>query len=52
MSTLANPGIDDYGTCFGAQKAVDEFMKRREIDSPLVPDGRGGAHFRKSVAAN
>lgn len=40
--------IDDYGTCFGSQRATDEFRLIRNISSPLCPDGRGGAWFQKS----
>ena len=39
--------IDDYGTCYGSRKAADEFRDERRITSPLNPDGRGGAWFRK-----
>ncbi|MDP2997940.1 MAG: TylF/MycF/NovP-related O-methyltransferase [Bryobacterales bacterium] len=39
--------IDDYGSCFGAQRAVDEFLASRQVAVSLVPDGRGGAHFQK-----
>lgn len=39
--------IDDYATCFGSRKAVDEFRTERNITSPLYPDGRGGAWFEK-----
>lgn len=40
--------VDDYGTCSGCQKAVDEFLAERHIKAALVPDGRGGIAFQKS----
>ena len=40
--------IDDYGSCFGAQKALDEFLAARRTSVALIPDGRGGVHFQKS----
>ena len=39
--------VDDYATCFGSRKAVDEFRGNRSITAELIPDGRGGAWFRK-----
>ena len=39
--------IDDYGSCFGAQKAVDEFLGRRQVQVEFVHDGRGGCYFLK-----
>lgn len=48
---LVSPGglvvIDDYATCFGSRKAVDEFRLERRIDTPLLEDGRGGVYFEK-----
>ncbi len=48
---LISPGgvviIDDYATCYGSQRATDEFRESRDIASPLNPDGRGGAWFQK-----
>lgn len=40
--------IDDYLTCFGSRKATDEFREELAIDSPLIPDGRGGVWFVKN----
>ena len=39
--------VDDYATCYGSQKALDEFMEVRDLDFSLNPDGRGGAWFQK-----
>jgi hypothetical protein len=39
--------VDDYETCHGCRKAVDEFLKVRDIQLPLELDGRGGACLRK-----
>ncbi len=39
--------IDDYGTCFGARKAMDEFLSNRDLQVELIHDGRGGCHFVK-----
>jgi O-methyltransferase len=41
--------IDDYATCFGSRKAVDEFRAERNITTPLIPDGRGGVWFEKPM---
>lgn len=40
--------VDDYATCFGSRKAVDEFRSIQNISSPLYSDGRGGVWFQKS----
>ena len=39
--------IDDYGSCHGARRAVDEFLAAREVRVTLEHDGRGGCTFRK-----
>jgi len=39
--------VDDYGVCYGCQRAVDEFMQERTIDFEPHFDGRGGVLFRK-----
>lgn len=39
--------VDDYATCFGSRKAVDEFRAERSIATPLNEDGRGGVWFEK-----
>lgn len=43
--------IDDYATCFGSRRAVDEFRAERGISAPLVADGRGGVWFEKVTAS-
>ena len=51
LYTNISPGgyviIDDYATCFGSKKAVDEFIEKNSIDTYLRPDYRGGAWFKK-----
>ena len=39
--------IDDYGSCHGARRAVDEFLAVRGVRVALEHDGRGGCKFRK-----
>jgi O-methyltransferase len=43
--------VDDYTSCYGAQKAVDEFIASRDLKVTLIPDGRGGCYFLKSTPA-
>lgn len=40
--------IDDYGSCHGARRAVDEFLTARHLRVALEHDGRGGCTFRKT----
>lgn len=40
--------IDDYATCFGSRRAVDEFCAARGLKVALHPDGRGGVWFEKA----
>jgi len=39
--------IDDYATCYGSKKAVDEFIEDKGLKIVLNADGRGGAWFEK-----
>jgi hypothetical protein len=39
--------IDDYQSCFGCKRAVDEFIAARGLNVDIVLDGRGGCYFRK-----
>lgn len=39
--------IDDYDSCIGAKRAVDEFVATNKIGVELISDGRGGRWFRR-----
>lgn len=39
--------IDDYSSCYGSQKAVDEFINQRGLNVELVSDHRGGCYFKR-----
>ncbi len=39
--------VDDYGSCYGAQRALDEFLAARKLAIDLRFDGRGGCWFLK-----
>jgi hypothetical protein len=39
--------IDDYESCFGCKKAMDEFIDARKIVADITLDGRGGCFFIK-----
>jgi len=41
--------IDDYETCFGAKRALNEFLQERKLAVTLSPDGRGGCYFIKPL---
>lgn len=41
--------VDDYLTCFGSRKAVDEYLKTNNINATLNVDGRGGVWFKKPL---
>lgn len=41
--------IDDYDSCIGAKRAVDEFVAARHLNVTLCSDGRGGRWFRKAA---
>lgn len=40
--------IDDYQSCHGCKRAVDEFLRRRQLQPVLTMDGRGGCWFIKA----
>ena len=40
--------IDDYATCYGSKKALDEFLDTRDLKIFLHEDGRGGVWFEKT----
>lgn len=39
--------IDDYSSCYGCQKAVDEFISNRKLKVEIELDGRGGCYVFK-----
>ena len=39
--------VDDYQSCYGCRRAVDEFIQDRHIVPVIKFDGRGGCYFRK-----
>ncbi len=39
--------IDDYQSCYGCKRAVDEFLAARSIAAQIYLDGRGGCYFTK-----
>jgi len=39
--------IDDYQSCYGCKRAVDEFIQDRHIVPVIKFDGRGGCYFKK-----
>jgi O-methyltransferase len=39
--------IDDYDSCIGAKRAVDEFLAAHNLSVDLHSDGRGGRWWRK-----
>jgi hypothetical protein len=41
--------IDDYLTCFGSRKAVDEYLHNNNILTKINLDGRGGVWFMKPI---
>jgi hypothetical protein len=40
--------IDDYHSCYGAEKALHEFLDSRKLQPVINLDGRGGCYFFKS----
>ena len=41
--------IDDYDSCIGAKRAVDEFVAANNLSVTLCSDGRGGRWFKKAA---
>jgi O-methyltransferase len=41
--------VDDYATCYGSRRAVDEFLDLRGLSVDLREDGRGGVWFEKKA---
>lgn len=41
--------IDDYDSCIGAKRAVDEFIAANNLNVTLCSDGRGGRWFQKAA---
>jgi len=39
--------VDDYQSCYGCQKAVDEFIRNKNLSVNIIFDGRGGGYFLK-----
>lgn len=39
--------IDDYETCYGSKRAVDEFLAAKGLKVEMRSDGRGGVLFEK-----
>jgi len=41
--------IDDYATCYGSKKALNEFLEFNGLNVFLNEDGRGGVWFEKKI---
>ena len=39
--------IDDYQSCYGCERAVDEFIGTNQLEVEIHLDGRGGCYFYK-----
>ena len=44
--------IDDYHSCFGCKRAIDEYLQKNNIEVELSADGRGGSYFIKPARKN
>jgi O-methyltransferase len=40
--------VDDYQSCYGCRRAVDEFIQKRVLRPHIKFDGRGGCYFEKA----
>lgn len=39
--------VDDYQSCYGCRRAVDEFIQKKVLHPHIKFDGRGGCYFEK-----
>jgi hypothetical protein len=47
VSPAGSVVVDDYLSCIGCKRAVDDFIKKRNLNVELIFDNRGGCYFEK-----